>query len=52
MGILINLFLMAYLLVMTLISIATLFWATMLIFKPQSEAKQELVEHSHDSGVV
>ena len=38
MSIIINLFLMAYLLVMVILSIVTLFWATLLIFKP---AKQE-----------
>jgi hypothetical protein len=32
---------MAYLLVMVMISILTLFWATLLIFKPVSTTKEE-----------
>ncbi len=43
MSVIINLFLMAYLLVMVIVSIVTLFWATLLIFKPASTAKKELV---------
>lgn len=40
MSIIINLFLMAYLLVMVVLSILTLFWATLLIFKPLSTTKE------------
>ena len=45
MSIIINLFLMAYLLVMIILSIMTLFWATLLIFKPVSATKKELVRN-------
>jgi hypothetical protein len=36
---------MAYLLVMIILSIMTLFWATLLIFKPASATKKELVRN-------
>ena len=45
MSIIINLFLMAYLLVMVILSIMTLFWAALLIFKPESATKKELVRN-------
>ena len=52
MSIIVNLFLMAYLLVMILVSVAALFWATLLIFKPGAATKKELVRHSHDAGMI
>ena len=52
MSIIVNLFLMSYLLVMILVSIVTLFWATLLIFKPKSATKKELVRHTHDAEVI
>jgi len=45
MSIIVNLFLMTYLLVMIILSIMTLFWAALLIFKPVSGAKKELVRN-------
>ena len=46
MSIIINLFLMAYLLVMVILSIVTLFWATLLIFKPVSTNSGSSYKHS------
>ena len=39
MSIIISVFLMAYLLVVTLLSVLTVFWATSLIFKPEPVTK-------------
>ncbi|MGB5276988.1 MAG: hypothetical protein WBO73_16695 [Gammaproteobacteria bacterium] len=46
MSIIVNLFLMAYLLVMVILTILTVFWATLLIFKPEQATKKELIRQS------
>lgn len=45
MSIIVNLFLLAYLAVMVIVSVMTIFWATLLIFKPEPTKKKELVTH-------
>ena len=53
MSVIINLFLMAYLLVMVILSILTLFWATLLIFKPVSTTKEDAGQgNKHNAGTI
>jgi uncharacterized membrane protein YqhA len=40
MSVIVNLFLMAYLLVMVILTVLTVFWATLLIFKPEQATKK------------